>query len=124
MSVGYETRAMVRRHELLTDVVVTATKRLVDNGLSYAEAELMASDLADHFAQHWGGQVISFPKDYRRVLSQLELEIYAKFTGNNYDELARQYGLTMSGMRKLIGRTRARLAKAGQPDLFEHNQAT
>lgn len=124
MPVSYETRAMVRRHELLTDVVVTATKRLVDNGLSYAEAELMASDLADHFAQHWGGQVISFPKDYRRVLSQLELEIYGKFTGNNYDELARQYGLTMSGMRKLIGRTRARLAKAGQPDLFENNQAT
>ena len=119
---GFETRAMVRRHELLTDVVVTATKRLVDNGLGHAEAELMASDLADHFAQHWGGQVISFPKDYRRVLSQLELEIYGKFTGDNYDELARQYGLTMSGMRKLIGRTRARLAKAGQPGLFDQIQ--
>lgn len=120
---AYETRATVRRHELLTDVVATATKRLVDNGLSHTEAALMASDLADHFAQHWGGQVISFPKDYRRMLSQLELEVYGKFTGDNYDDLARQYGLTMSGMRKLIGRTRARLAKGGQPDLFEQVQA-
>lgn len=116
---AYEARSTVRRHELLSDVVATATKRLIDNGLGQTEAELMASDLADHFAQHWGGQVICFPKDYRRMLTRLEAEIYSKFSGNNYDELARQYGMTMSGMRKLIGRTRARLAKAGQPDLFE-----
>lgn len=120
---GYEMRGTVRRHELLNDMVHTATERLIANGLGHNEAELVASDLADHFAQHWGGQVICFPKDYRRTLSQLEVEVYSRFTGDNYDALARQYGLTMSGMRKLIGRTRDRLAKAGQPDLFDKSQS-
>ena len=120
---AYEPRSTVRRHELFADMVATAYKRLVENGLSHAEAELMAFDLADHFARHWGGQVVSFPKDYRRMLSQLEQEIYDQFKGYNYDELALKYDMTMSGMRKLIARTRKRLENGGQPDLFDQIQA-
>lgn len=117
-----ETRTSIRRHELLADLVVVVTRHLTDNGLSPNEAEIVANALADHLAKHWGGQVIPFPKDLRRELTRLELEIYDKFRGDNYDELARQYEMTMSGMRKLIARIRAKLAADTQHDLFDPAQ--
>lgn len=113
-------RMAVRRHELLADLVETVTARLVENEIPAKLAELLANDLADHVAERWGGQVIAFPRDLRRKLTMLELEIYQNhFTGENYDELARQYGKTVSGMRKLVNRIRAKLARRGQGDLFD-----
>lgn len=50
---------------------------------------------------------------------RLELEILGKFAGDNYDDLARQYGMTVSGIRKLISRNRAKLAADTQHDLFD-----
>ncbi len=109
----------VRRHKLLAEVVDTATARLVENDVPPQVAHLVANDLADHLADYWGGQIITFPKDLLRKLTILELEIYDRFNGDNYDDLARQYGMTVSGMRKLITRIREKLASRGQSDLFD-----
>ncbi len=114
-----ETRTSIRRHELLADLVDVVARRLKDHEISATASEIIANDLADHLAKHWGGQIISFPKDLRRELVRLELEIYGKFLGDNYDELARQYDMTVSGMRKLITRIRAKLAADTQHDLFD-----
>ena len=114
-------RMAVRRHELLADLVDTVTNRLVENEIPAKVADLIANDLADHVADNWGGQVIAFPRDLRRKLTILELEIYDRFNGENYDDLARQYGMTVSGMRKLVTRIRAKLARRGQGDLFDSN---
>ncbi|WP_162262258.1 Mor transcription activator family protein [Acidovorax sp. Root219] len=50
---------------------------------------------------------------------RLELEIWSKFLGDNYDELARQYDMTVSGMRKLITRIHTKLAADTLHDLFD-----
>ncbi|WP_238945399.1 Mor transcription activator family protein [Allofranklinella schreckenbergeri] len=53
----------------------------------------------------------------------LELEIYNKFTGDNYDELARHYGISERTARRYIDRIRKRLAAAArrnQRDLFNN----
>ena len=113
-------RMAVRRHELLADLVDTVTARLIEGDVSAKLAELLANDLADHVAERWGGQVIAFPRDLRRKLTMLELDIYENhFTGDNIDDLALQYGMTVSGMRKLVKRIRAKLARRGQGDLFD-----
>lgn len=112
-------RMAVRRHELLAELVDTAAARLVENEVPPKVAQLIANDLADHVADNWGGQIITFPKDLRRKLTMLELEIYDRFSGENYDDLAREYGMTVSGMRKLVTRIRAKLAHRGQGDLFD-----
>lgn len=106
---GFPNRMAMRRHELLADLVDSVTKRLSQNGISDNTAKIVANDLADHIAKHWGGQVINIPKDYWRELTKLELEIYDRFQGDNYDELAREYDMTVSGVRKLIHRIRAKL---------------
>lgn len=64
---------------------------------------------ADHF----------LPPKTCRELVRLELEIWSKFLGDNYDDLARQYDMTVSGMRKLITRIRTKLAADTQYDLFD-----
>ncbi|WP_284426418.1 Mor transcription activator family protein [Acidovorax sp. SUPP1855] len=114
-----DNRSSIRRAALLADMVTTTERFLTDNGIPANFALVVANGLADHFALHWGGQVISFPKDHRRELTRLEIEIYERFQGDNYDALAREYDMTMSGIRKLIKRIKAKLASGPQSDLFE-----
>lgn len=109
-----------RRNALWEDMADFARSRMVELGIDAKAADLVASDLVDHTADRWGGQTMSFPKDYLRRLSLQETELYAKFNGNNYAELAIEYGMGERGMRKKIARIQARLrAQArGAPDLF------
>ncbi len=118
-----EGRMRIRRHEFFEDFVAAATRILVELGISQAESALAASAMADHIASHWGGQNLNVPMDWRRALTQLELEIYNKFTGDNYDELARHYGIADRTVRRYIQRIRERLAAAArrnQRDLFNN----
>ncbi len=107
----------VRRHELLDDLTTTAERFLREHQISGGVASHLANSLADHLAEHWGGQMINFPKDHRRKLHEQELEIHRKFTGNNHAALAIEYRMTERGMRKLITRVTTRLSKqrARQP---------
>lgn len=117
-----ETRNGVKRNALLEDVVRVAAAQMVEHEVPENVAAIAAHALADHLSDYWGGQVIVFPRDYLYKLAKLELEIYRKFDGHNYDELARAYGMTDRGVRKLISRVRAKLAKQrpnNQGDLLD-----
>lgn len=109
-----------KRNELFEDFAASAERLLREYELAPAAAGLIASALADHLADHWGGQNLNIPKDYRRKLSARELEAYARFDGENFDTLAREFGMTERGMRKLIARVRDRLRRNSQglPQLF------
>lgn len=122
MSAYHENRMARRRHELLQDVVDLLKRHLISYGLSDAEADVIANHAADLLCNHWGGQLISIPKDYLWYLSQQEQEIFATFTGRNYDVLAQQHRMSERGMRMLISRARAKLAAQNptpQGDMFE-----
>ena len=106
-----ETLMMVRRSSLLDEVVSVSERLMTDNDVSPATAAVVANALADHLADYWGGQLINFPKDHRRKLAKIEVEIYGQFDGSNYGALAFRYNMSERGVRKLITRVRARLAK-------------
>lgn len=116
---SFESRMAERRNELLEDLVLFVEQRLMEYGEPIAKAGVLANALADHIADHWGGQMISFPKDHRRKLCLLEIEIYRQFNGNNYGELALKYGMGERGMRKLIARVKARLANQTNDDQMQ-----
>jgi Mor family transcriptional regulator len=109
-----------QRAEFWDDMEAQARSRLVELGLDEKAAELFSADLVNHFIEHWGGQSITFTKDYRRRLCQRELEIYEQFDGRNFAELARKYSMHERSMRKLISRLRERLRRQtqGAQDLF------
>ena len=118
-----------RRNALLEDVAQFIAARLSEDlcahplkSLGPGDAEAIAYDLADHLADYWGGQLINFPKDYRRRLARRELEILGDFNGNNWGELARRYDFSVRGLRKLILRVQERIRKGSDDrtrDMFQ-----
>lgn len=97
-----------RRQDVLQCVIDHALQELQKKGIEQEAALQVATSIADHLADTFGGQIISFPKDYCRKLQVRDAQIYAEFTGTNYPELAQRYGLSDRTVRKLIARAQAR----------------
>lgn len=116
---SHESRMSERRNELLTDMMALAEQTLTEHGVGSNESVLIASALADRLADHWGGQNITFPKDFKWKLARLELEIYDFYTGENLGETALKFGITERGLRKLIKRARKKIVSNRQRDIFE-----
>ena len=116
---SFKSRMAERRNELFEDLVLFVERHLIEYGEPAAKANVLANALADYISDHWGGQMLSIPKDHRRKLCLLEIEIYRQFTGDNYGELALKYGMGERGMRKLIARVKARLAKQSNEEQLQ-----
>lgn len=117
---SHDTRMAERRNELISDLVAVVERVLGDCEIPPSVATVTASALADRLADHWGGQNISFPKDFRWKLAKLELSIYDEWSrGAQFGDLALKHRMTERGVRKLITRVRSRVAAAAQPGLFE-----
>ena len=114
-----DSRMAEKRNEMLSDLVALAERVMQEYDVPKEVATITANSLADRLADHWGGQNISFPKDFRWKLAKLELEIYDRFNGRNYDELAQAYNMTERGIRKLIARVRSKIAHRDQASLFD-----
>jgi len=112
-------RMAERRHELYADLMALVQRQLGEYGVGENEAMLIASDLADRLADHWGGQNITFPKEYRRKLSKVELEIFDAFKGDNLSEVAQRYDISERGLRKMIARVTKRIRSGNQVGLFD-----
>ena len=122
MNVIPDNRMAERRNELLTDMMAATERLLVEHDLGAEQAHVIASALADRLADQWGGQNITFPKDFRWKLSRLELQIYDEFKGFNADVIALKYKLSERGLRKLIARVRKKM-KSPNHDLFANPHA-
>lgn len=102
------------RHELLSDVAVHATDILLAHGVDPSVADQAGCSVANHLAEHWGGQVISYPKDYLFKLSKRDLQIYDEFDGTNHSTLSRKYDVSVRAIYKIIKRTRKRAIDKAQ----------
>lgn len=113
-----------RRNELLTDMMSAAERLLLEYEVAAQPAHLIASALADRLADQWGGQNITFPKDYRWKLSRLELQIYDEYKSHTAHTTALKYGLSERGLRKLIARVRKKMkSKNKNHDMFANPDA-
>lgn len=101
-----------RRNELVDGIIDCVTDFLKRSGLDEEMAQRAGVAVADQVVGLWGGQVISFPTDYAKRLTEREEAIYAKFDGFNFGALSQEFEMTERSVRKLISRVRAR--KAGR----------
>lgn len=106
------------RHELLRDIEDHVSALCKNYKLDAEVCEQISVSVADFLAEHYGGQVVVFPKDYRYKIAQRDLDIYNDFNGNNWFQLVKKYNMTESGIRRVIDRVRKRIVKQKQPDLF------
>ena len=110
----------IRRNQFLTDLMDVVRKSLAEH-VSDTAADMIASDMTNHLADYWGGQLINIPKDYHWKLSQRDAEIYAEFNGYNYAELAKKHDMHERSLRKLLARVKKRILVASgrqNGDLF------
>lgn len=113
------TRMEDLRNELLSDVAAHAAVVLQDHGVADDVADQAGAAIADHLASHWGGQVLTVPKDYAFRLALRDQMILEEFNGTNLPELAKRYDMTERGIRKLLARAHKRQRDLFQGKLFD-----
>ena len=87
-------------------------------GLDKETAERAGREIAERMANQWGGQNIYVPMGLTIRLSQRDQAIYDAFTGNNHNELASQFGVSMQWVYRIIDKMRRADIAARQPNLF------
>lgn len=107
------------RHELLTDIADQVTLILKDFNVASEKAEQAGVAVSNHLSEHWGGQLITFPKDHLFKITQRDLDIFNKVNANNMSAVAKEYGLTVNGIYRAIKRIRKRAIAERQPDIFD-----
>jgi Mor family transcriptional regulator len=94
----------IRRNELLADVADRSTVILRRFGLDEGTAQAAADDIVDDMAANWGGQYITVPKDMKYRHAKRCQAIVSAFTGANHAELAREHGLSVNSIYKILKR--------------------
>lgn len=107
-----QSRPEQRRQSLIQCVIDHAEDELRNRGIAQDQATQLATSIADRLADVFGGQIITFPKDYSRKLRERDAQILADFNGSNFSELAQRYGMCDRTIRKLIARSQARQTTA------------
>jgi Mor family transcriptional regulator len=106
--------------ELLSDLAAHVAATLIDFlGTDKDQADQVGMELANRMAGVWGGQNIYFPMGLSYKLSQRDLEIYSKFTGNNHSDLAREYHCSLQWIYKIVKTMRAEELARRQGGLFD-----
>ncbi len=88
--------------EILSDLSYRLSERLVKNGIAKNQAETIAADVTVYVSQHWGGQLIYFPKATKFNMANRDLEICKKWNGRNALELCREYDLTKARLYQIL----------------------
>lgn len=105
--------------ELLTDLaehIAVALCELVS--MEVGKAEHVAKEVTERMAAHWGGQNVYFPMGQSVQLSRRDRQIYDGFNGTNHSELARQYGVSLQWIYKIVKAVRKEEIATRQGDMF------
>ncbi|MFT0531638.1 Mor transcription activator family protein [Castellaniella hirudinis] len=105
------------RHELYTDIIETVAKEVEELGYDRALGEMIGTAVVNCLMDKWPGQYIVFPMDQKYLISIRDMEIYESHRGD-FSETSKRWGLTQSGIRKVIDRVTKRLIDQNQNRLF------
>lgn len=67
-------------------------------------AEIIGIEAYRKLVEHYGGSSIYINKFDTITRPERDMEIRKKFNGANYHELAKEYGLSETGIRKIINK--------------------
>lgn len=86
--------------------------------LDHQAAAEIALSIAERARKELGGGHHYLPKGRDYELSRRDRQIYAKFRGDNYPQLAREFALTEMRIRQIVERCRRADIQARQTGLF------
>lgn len=91
-----------RQHEFsqaLYDIIYHA---LIRQGMSGKQALMVAEESTDTILDEFGGENLYIPKNISGKAARRNRQIYDEFTGDNHDELAKKYGVTLQRIYAII----------------------
>jgi len=88
------------KEKVLLEFISKASRTIADTGIDAKTASELAVSLARQISIDWGGQLIYITKRQARMAR--DLQIYAEFTGTNFDELKARYDLSERQLRRII----------------------
>ncbi len=117
----YSPKMEAIRHELFTDLIDHVNALLKELGIPADVSEQAGVSVADFLAQHWSGQVVSIPQDYRFTVANRDLEMLRWHKGDFF-ETARHFGMSDRGARKALERVTRAYTKLSQGTLFDDDK--
>jgi len=100
--------------ELLADMATHVFKCLKDSGVPEPLAAEIAMKAAERVRQNFGGQVVYVSLGRSHEALKRWEELWAKFTGDNQPQLAREYGCTEVHIYRVLRRMREAKRRARQ----------
>ena len=91
-----------RQHEFsqaLYDIIYHA---LIRQGMVGEQALAVAEESTDTVLEEFGGENLYIPKNISGKAHRRNRQIYDEFTGDNHDELAKKYGVTLQRIYAII----------------------
>lgn len=108
-----------RRQEVYEEIALFVADTLRNHGIPNDVSDQCGHAAADHMAEHWGGQVISFSMRSAFRMSVRELQILAaKNAGLPVHQIAHDFDMSENGVRKLLSRV-SRRNPIEQIELFD-----
>lgn len=101
--------------ESLVGIVSEAAGRVLE--VEPEIAKLLADEITTRFSDQFGGSLCYLPKGRTFRTSTIHRQIWERFTGSNQGELAREFGMSVIWVYKIIARERERDRADRQPGL-------
>ncbi len=102
--------------KILEDLTDQISQLLMAEKIEEARSLEIAFKAAEHLRHHWKGQNVYIPGGLRFEASQKSDNILKEFSGRNYRELSRKYGVSICWIYHIIrlDRERKRKLRSGQ----------
>lgn len=88
--------------DFLNDLLVYSELTLKKNGVDDSQAKKIAKEIAQQMCDQWGGQQVYFPFWIKIERQERDYKIYKEFKGDNHQELARKYKLSVQAIYRII----------------------
>ncbi len=110
---------MMTAPELIRDVATMAQAILMkEYHQDEKTAKKMGVDVAVAFSKQCGGTQFYIPVGRFLKISKRDMQIYEKFTGDNHNELAKEFGISVQWVYKVIKTVKKQMQDKQQPKLF------
>lgn len=103
--------------QMLLDIAEVLTDALIEEGVEPEKARQLGLLAAEKLRDTYGGAQLYIARGTALTLCRRDLEMYEKFNGINYGELARQFDLSERRVRQVINRVLKEEFRKRQPAL-------
>ena len=104
--------------ELLEHIGRVVATKLLEYGIQSENIQQATFDITESIRNEVGGTMQYIPRGQNYIMNKRDTEIFGKFKGDNYDQLAHEYSMTSMSIRNIVKRGLAREKALRQSPLF------